>query len=140
MRHADIEEAHEDDGFDITRSRPFGHVAEVFAVLRGLDHEKQIVGKRSRPRDLEVAMIVARIVAQRSKLATARGLSGDSLRRGLGKALSLSEPDTRGTGYGNARTSGSQGGETRRRPLLPAPLGEVDEDELYEAMDWLLER
>ncbi len=52
-------------------------------------------------------MIVARIVAPRSKLATARGLSEDTLSCGLGEALAL---------------------------------GDVDEDELYEAMDWLLQR
>ena len=46
-------------------------------------------------------------MAPRSKLATARGLSQDTLGHGLGEAFAL---------------------------------GEVDEDELYEAMDWLLKR
>ena len=81
------ETIHEHDGFDITRSRPFGHVAAVLGALRGLGLERLIGARRSRLRDLVVAMIVARIVAPRSKLATARGLSQDTLGLGLGEAL-----------------------------------------------------
>ena len=101
------EAVREENGFDITRSRPFGHVVAVLGVLRDLGLDRLIAARSSRLRELAVAMIVARIVAPRSKLATARGLSGDTLSDGLGEALAL---------------------------------GEVDEDELYEAMDWLLQR
>ncbi len=38
---------------------------------------------------------------------------------GSGTPTSLSEPDTRGTGCGSVRTSGSVGGGARQRPLLP---------------------
>ena len=83
----------EENGFDITRSRPFGHVAAVLGALRGLGLEGLIAARRSRLRELAVAMIAARIVAPRSKLATARGLSEDTLSCGLGEALALGDVD-----------------------------------------------
>ncbi len=101
------EEPREDRGFDIIRSRPFGHAAAVLGTLRGLGPERLVSARRSRLRDLATAMIAARIVAPRSKLATARGLNEDTLGWALGEALSL---------------------------------GEVGEDELHRAMDWLLKR
>ncbi len=69
----------EHDGFDITRSRPFGHVAAVLGALRGLGLERLIGARRSRLRDLVVAMIVARIVAPRSKLAEERARKREAL-------------------------------------------------------------
>ena len=73
----------------------------------GLGLERLIAAKPSRRRALVVAMIVARILAPRSKLATARGLCDDTLSHSLAGELGL---------------------------------GAVDEDALYAAMDWLLER
>jgi hypothetical protein len=58
-------------------------------------------------RDLVVAMIVARVLDPRSKLATARGLQAETAFTSLGECLGVSS---------------------------------VSEDELYAAMDWLLER
>lgn len=52
------------------RSLPHGHVAATLATLRTLELEKLLSSRRRRERDLVVAMIVARIVAPCSKLAT----------------------------------------------------------------------
>jgi hypothetical protein len=61
------------DAFDIVRSRPHGHVAAVLGTLRHLDLERIIDPNPSPQRDLVVAMIVARLLDPRSKLATAQG-------------------------------------------------------------------
>ena len=61
----------------------------------------------NRPRDLVLAMIVSRIIAPASKLATAKALDPATAASSLGVELGLSD---------------------------------VREDELYAALDWLLER
>jgi len=82
-----------DDAFDIARSLPHGHVAAVLGMLRRLRLDKFIGSRRSRERDLVVAMIVARVLDPRSKLATARGLTEETAASTLGKALSLDSTD-----------------------------------------------
>lgn len=77
------------DAFDIVRSRPHGHVAAVLGTLRHLDLERIIDSNPSPQRDLVVAMIVARLLDPRSKLATARGLNAETLAHTLGEALGL---------------------------------------------------
>jgi len=95
------------EGFQIERSLPHGHVAAVLGVLRDVGLHKIIASRRCRQRDLVVAMIVARIIDPRSKLATARGLSDETAFTSLGEVLGL---------------------------------GEINENDLYTAMDWLLAR
>lgn len=95
------------DAFEIERSLPHGHVAAVLGVLRNIGLHKIIAARRSRRRDLVVAMIVARVIAPRSKLATARGLRGETAFTSLAEVLDLSD---------------------------------ADENDLYAAMDWLLDR
>ena len=91
----------------ILRSFPHGHVAAVLGSLHKLGLHSLIARPTSRLRDLVVAMIVARVVDARSKLATARALNPESAVSSLGHLLTL---------------------------------GTVDENELYAAMDWLLDR
>jgi transposase len=94
-------------GFQILRSLPHGHVAAVLATLRqiGLD---QLIGSRpSAQRSLVLAMIVARVIDPRSKLATARALKEESATSSLAMELGIEIEDER---------------------------------ELYQAMDWLVER
>ncbi len=76
------------DAFDIVRSQPHGHVAAVrgFARAIGLD---RLLGRRSRPRDLALALILSRILGPASKLATARALHPDTLRDSLADVLDL---------------------------------------------------
>ncbi len=77
--------------FEIVRSLPHGHVAATLGVLRKLGLEKLIASRHSRQRDLVVAMIVARVIDPRSKLATARGLSGETAFTSLGEVLGISD-------------------------------------------------
>lgn len=93
--------------FDIVRTRPHGHILAALGTLRRVGLDGIIAARRSPERDRVLAMIVARIVAPGSKLATARGLGGETLSSTLGELLGLES---------------------------------CSEDELYEAMDWLLPR
>ena len=91
----------------IKRSLPHGHVAAVLGTLRRIGLDRLLGPAGNRCRDLVLAMIVGRLIAPVSKLATAKAL----------------DPATAGSSLGTA-----------------LGLGAVDEDELYAALDWLLER
>ena len=95
------------EALTIERSLPHGHVAAVLGLARSIGLDLLMGPRKSRPRDLVLAMIVNRIVAPASKLATARALNPATAASSLGFELGL---------------------------------GEVDEDELYTALDWLGER
>ncbi len=82
-----------EDAFTIVRSRPHGHVAAVLGTVRKLGLDRMVAARPSRRRELVVAMIVARILAPRSKLATARGLCDETLGHTLGEALALGPVD-----------------------------------------------
>ena len=58
--------------FEISASRPHGHVQAVAATLQRLGLAAVIASKSSRERDLVLAMIASRIVAPHTKLATTR--------------------------------------------------------------------
>ena len=97
--------------FAIERSLPHGAVAAVLGMARAIGLDR-IIGPKNpnepnRPRDLVMAMIVSRIIAPASKLATAKALDPATAASSLGVELGL---------------------------------GEVCEDELYAALDWLIER
>ena len=107
LKGATVSPALDADSFEITRSLPHGHVAAVLRSLRRLDLDSILAAKRSRPRDLCLAMIVGRLLEPRSKLALVRSLGEQTLSSSLGEVLGIAD---------------------------------ADEDELYSAMDWLLER
>jgi len=92
-----------DDAFAIERSLPHGHVEAVLTCISRLGLDKLLASKRSRERDLVVAMIVERLIDPCSKLATTRAWHSTTLAEELG-------------------------------------VREADEDDLYDAMDWLLAR
>jgi hypothetical protein len=71
-------------GMEIRRSLPHGHVAAVLGTLRTTGLERLIDARRSPERDLVVGMLVARLLAPGSKLATARRLSQTTLGATLG--------------------------------------------------------
>jgi transposase len=96
-----------DGAFEIVRTLPHGHVAAALGTLRQLGLDAILATKRSRARDLCVAMIVGRLLEPRSKLALVRSLRVQSLSSSLAQVLDVLD---------------------------------TDEDEIYEAMDWLLER
>ena len=89
--------------FLIERSLPHGHVEAILEMIRHIGLDKMIASRRSRERDLVLAMVVERLIAPSSKLATTR----------LWHSTTLAQ-------------------------LLN--VEDADEDELYAAMDWLLER
>jgi len=96
--------------FVIERSLPHGAVAAVLGTARSIGLDRLLGPKTAepnRPRDLVTAMIVGRIIAPASKLATAKALDPATAASSLGVELAL---------------------------------GDVGEDELYAALDWLLER
>ena len=61
-----------DDVFSIERSLPHGHVAAILGTIGRIGLDRIIAAKRSRQRDLVVAMIAQRLIAPRSKLETVR--------------------------------------------------------------------
>ena len=76
-----------DDAFEILRSRPHGHVAAVVGTARKLGLERLLDRRPSRMRSLALAMIAARVLDPRSKLATARGLGSETQADTLGEEL-----------------------------------------------------
>jgi hypothetical protein len=99
------------EAFTVERSLPHGHVAAALGTARAIGLDRLLGPKNprepNRPRDLVMAMIVNRVIAPASKLATAKALDPATAASSLGVELGL---------------------------------GEVDEDELYAALDWLYER
>jgi len=89
--------------FLIERSLPHGHVEAVLEMIKRLGLDQLIAAKRTRPRDLVVAMIVERLIQPCSKLATTRRWQSTTLAEWLA-------------------------------------VGDANEKELYQAMDWLLAR
>jgi hypothetical protein len=95
------------EAFEVVRSLPHGSVAATLGTVRRLGLDTILASKRSRQRDLCVAMILGRLLCPRSKLALVRSLGEQTASSSLAEMLGLAD---------------------------------VDEDELYEAMDWLLAR
>jgi hypothetical protein len=81
------------NGCSIERTRPHGHVAAVLGVLQRLKLDRLLAAQRSPERDAVIAMIVARVLEPRSKLATARELRATTLSSTLGELLDLSDGD-----------------------------------------------
>jgi hypothetical protein len=92
-----------EERFEALRSLHHGHVVAVLTAMRRLGFEKLIASRRSRERDLVVALVAARILRPSSKLATTRWWHLTTLPESLG-------------------------------------VEDASEDDLYAAMDWLLER
>lgn len=75
--------------FTIMRSLPHGHVAGIFSAIRATGLDRILAPDGNRPRDLILAMIVSRIIAPGSKLATARMLDEPTACTSAGKVLGL---------------------------------------------------
>lgn len=73
-----------EEAFAIERSLPHGHVEAVLEVMRRLGMPELIAARRSRERDLVVAMIAERLIAPCSKLATTRLWQTTTLAETLG--------------------------------------------------------
>ena len=82
-----------EESFEVVRSRPHGHVAAVVGTLRRLGLDTLLASRRSRQRELCVAMIAARILEPCSKLATARGFDPHTQLSTLGEVLGVEAAD-----------------------------------------------
>jgi hypothetical protein len=91
------------EGLEIVASRAHGDVAAVLGAMRRLGFSALLSSRPCREADLAMAMVVARIVAPHTKLATTR--------------------------WWHTRTLADD-----------LAVADADEDDLYGAMDWLLER
>jgi len=91
------------EDFHIERSLAHGHVEAVLGTIRKIGLDTVIASKRSRERDLVIAMLAERLLHPSSKLATTR----------LWNTTTLAEE---------------------------LAVTDADEDDLYQAMDWLLVR
>jgi transposase len=78
-----------EEALEVVRSLPHGHVAAVLGTLIKTGLDEIISEEKSRPLSLILAMIVARVLAPQSKLATARGLDSDTAFSSLGEILGL---------------------------------------------------
>jgi transposase len=73
-----------DERFAIERSLPAGHVEAALAMARRLELGRLLDRSPSKERRLAVALIVSRVIAPASKLATARSLAQSTLASELG--------------------------------------------------------
>ena len=85
---------------EIQRALPHGHVAAVLGTLRSLRLDRLLSGGKPDPeerrlRDLALALVVARVTAPGSKLATLRALDPETSGSSLGVALGLEAVETR---------------------------------------------
>lgn len=77
----------------VRRALPHGHVAAVLGTLRGIGLDRVLGPARNRCRDLVTAMIVMRLLAPASKLATARMLDPLTAASSLGEVMGLGPVD-----------------------------------------------
>src|SRR5271165_4955732 len=85
-----------DEALTISRSLPHGHVAAVLGTAEQIGLPKLLAERRGgsasrRYRDLVMALIVNRVIAPASKLATVRGLNPETAASSLGERLGLGE-------------------------------------------------
>ena len=96
-----------EQAFEVARSLPHGHVAAVLGTIKKLKFGHIIGSEDDWQHPLVLAMIAARIIDPKSKLATARGFDNETASNSLAQELGVDS---------------------------------ADEEALYQAMDWLLER
>ena len=78
-----------EQAFVLHRSLPHGHVCAVLGLCRKLGLRALLHRHKSRPRELALAALVARLLSPASKLATARQLSPATATSSLGAVLGL---------------------------------------------------
>ena len=79
------------EALQVTRSRPHGHVAALVGTARAIGLERLLSDGQGRRGALALALVVARLLHPGSKLATARGLAGDTLATSLGEVLGVAD-------------------------------------------------
>ena len=84
-----------DDGFKITKSLPYGHVAAIIGTIKNIGLDKLISPRRSRERDLILGMIVSRIINPASKAATAREYQQETAFSAVGHVFDIADSNER---------------------------------------------
>jgi len=79
------------ESLQVIRTLPHGHVSAVLGVIGKIGLDRLLGPHANRPRDLVLAMIVSRIIAPSSKLATTKGLNPMTATTSLGQILGLGE-------------------------------------------------
>jgi len=74
---------------EVEASLPHGHVAAVLGMARQIGLEKLLSGKRTRERDLAMALICGRVLTPTSKLALAQALQPSAAHHTLGQELGV---------------------------------------------------
>lgn len=92
---------------ELAEARPHGHVAAVVGTMQNLGFDRLLASRKSREKDLALALVAGRVLHPGSKLSLSRLLDSGSRASTLAQVL------------------GVEG---------------ADENELYEAMDWLVAR
>ena len=77
------------EALTLLRSLPHGHAAAALGTLRKIGLDRLLGPAGPRGRDLVIALIVSRIIAPASKLATARALDPATSASSLGEVLDL---------------------------------------------------
>jgi Transposase DDE domain len=77
----------------IERTRPHGHVVATLGTVRRLKLDRLLSAQHRPEGQAVLAMLVARVLEPRSKLATARALRAATLSSTLGELLELSDGD-----------------------------------------------
>jgi transposase len=80
---------HLEDNIEVSRSLPHGHVAAVLGTAINLGIDRIISTENERQLQLVLAMIVARVIDPKSKLAMARGINPDCAFSSLGETLGI---------------------------------------------------
>jgi len=88
--------ARAEEALTISRSLPHGHVAAVLGTAEQIGLPKLLSERRGghasrRARDLVMALVVSRLIAPASKLATVRALDPETAASSLGERLGLGE-------------------------------------------------
>ena len=78
-----------EEAFEVTQTLPHGHVEAVLGTIRKLGLDKILGAKRSRERDIVIAMIAGQLLHSSSKLSATRLLRTTT----LGEELSVQDAD-----------------------------------------------
>ena len=102
---------------------PHGHVLAVLGMIRKLELDTLLFGRRHHLREISLALVAGRVLEPGSKLSLAQALADGVEHHSLGEVLGLG-------GLGKAIDPENPNSSQEKRAA----------GELYAAMDWLLER
>jgi transposase len=87
--HGELDETAPRGAFQIVRSLPHGNVAAVLQTAFSIGLDRLLASRPCRERDLILALVVARLIAPRSKLSACAGLKEETAQSTLAEELKL---------------------------------------------------